>query len=92
MRLYAICKTDKHPFYIASHAKVRSKLPSSFYLTCPYGHTDTYYPNEIFAETTEANTAIGGALAGGLIGLLAGGVGAVLGVLTGGVLGGNRER
>ena len=92
MRLYAICKTDKHPFYIASSAKVRSELPSSFYLTCPYKHTNPYNRQDIFAETTEENTAIGGALAGGLVGLLTGGVGAVLGILTGGLLGGNRER
>lgn len=92
MRLYARCITDGRPFYISSRAKVRSQLPSSFYLTCPSGHTHVYYPNEIFAETTEANTAIGGALAGGLVGLLLGGVGAVLGILTGGLLGGNRER
>jgi hypothetical protein len=91
MRLYAICKTDKYPFYISSHVKVRSALPSSFYLTCPYGHTHGYNPNEIFAETTEENTVIGGALAGGLIGLLAGGAGAILGLLTGGLLGGKRE-
>ena len=45
-----------------------------------------YTPQDIFAETTEANTPIGGALAGGLIGLLVGGAGAVLGLLTGGLL------
>ena len=52
MRLYAICKTDKRPFYIASHVRVRSKLPSSFFLTCPYGHTNPYTPQDIFVETT----------------------------------------
>ena len=50
-----------------------------------------YTPQDIFAETTEANTVIGGALPGGLIGLLVGGAGAVLGLLTDGLLGGKRE-
>jgi hypothetical protein len=92
MRLYAICKIDKRPFYIASHAKVRSELLQSFFLTCPYGHTNPYTPQDIFAETTEGNAGLGGALAGGIIGLLAGGIGAIVGVLTGGLIGGDRER
>ena len=86
MRLYAICKTDKRPFYIASHVRVRSKLPSSFFLTCPYGHTSPLYSTRYFCGDNRSNTVIGGALPGGLIGLLVGGAGAVLGLLTGGLL------
>jgi hypothetical protein len=93
MRLYTFCKTSPpHKFYIYSHAKMRYELASSFYLTCPYNHTHIYYPNEVYAEETEINTGLGGALAGGLIGLLAGGIGAIIGVLTGGALGINREK
>ena len=92
MRLYTTCKTARHNFYVHSDARVRRELPPEFYLTCPYNHINIYYPREILAETTEANTTIGGALAGGIVGLLAGGFGAIVGVLTGGLLGGNRER
>jgi phage tail tape-measure protein len=61
-------------------------------LTCPHNHTHLYTRKDIFAEETETNVGLGGALAGGIIGLLARGVDAVIGVLTGGMLGGNRER
>jgi hypothetical protein len=92
MKLFARCRTDGIPFYIASRARVRAELLDSFYLTCPYGHTHHYTPQDILAETTEGNAGLGGALAGGIIGLLAGGLGAIVGVFTGGLLGGDRER
>lgn len=92
MRLYAKCKTDKLPFYIASRARVRSELPASFYLTCPYNHINLYLPTDIFAEASQSNTATGGALAGGLIGLLAGGIGAIVGAIAGAALGTESER
>ena len=92
MRLYAILKTDRRPFYVSSSAKVRSELPPSFYLTCPYNHINLYLPRYIFAETSESNTATGGALAGGLVGLLAGGIGAIVGAIAGAALGTGRER
>ncbi len=92
MRLYTVCKTCNHKFYVASNIKIRSQLPNSFYLTCPYHHTNSYSPQEIFAETSEGNITIGGALVGGIIGLIAGGIGAIAGAILGGVLGGGREK
>ncbi|MDR4491603.1 MAG: hypothetical protein R2685_11995 [Candidatus Nitrosocosmicus sp.] len=92
MRLFTFCKTDKQKFFVASHAKIRSQLPPTFFLTCPYNHTESYFPNEIYAETSEGNVAVGGALAGGLIGLIAGGVGSIAGAILGGLLGGGREK
>ena len=92
MRLYTICKYDNQKFYVASHAKVRSGLPPTFYLTCPYKHTNAYLPQDVYAEVSESNIAVGGALAGGIIGLLAGGIGAITGAILGGLLGGSKEK
>lgn len=88
MKLFVVCPTDGTKIYLGLAVRHRQDLPPLIDVACPgICRSRWNFPRQaVFAEPSQS--AIGGAIVGGLLGAIVGPEGAIAGALLGGLLGG----